>query len=136
MATDPDRTVGELVLLWATAAFGGVRVVSQFYFLANTSATSLAMSGIAMQALTIIIGVVAFGTEVTVLLGVGITCTLVTSSIYTFLKTSTVLERKPIGAPECLPREKKPKEPEKQIEIKEARMGLRAADSALEKEAV
>ena len=136
MATDPDRTVGELVLLWATAAFGGVRVVSQFYFLANTSATSLAMSGIAMQALTIIIGVVAFGTEVTVLLGVGITCTLVTSSIYTFLKTSTVLERKPIGTPECLPREKKPKEPEKQIEIKEARMGLRAADSALEKEAV
>lgn len=60
---DADRTFGDLVLLWATAAFGGVRVVSQFYFLAKTSATSLAMSGIAMQALTILIGIAAFGTR-------------------------------------------------------------------------
>ena len=51
-------------LLWGTGAFGGVRVVAQFYFLSKTSATSLAMSSLAMQALTITIGILAFGTKV------------------------------------------------------------------------
>jgi len=96
---DPDRTVGELVLLWATAAFGGVRIVSQFYFLAKTSATSLAMSGIAMQALTILIGIAAFGTHVTPTLATGVVATIVTSSLYTYLKTSSVLTKPPVGAP-------------------------------------
>ena len=92
---ETEQSAGQWALLWATGAFGGVRVVAQFYFLAKTratthsalhprhalsprctracetltetlcavcgtqaktSATSLAMSGIAMQALTIIIG--------------------------------------------------------------------------------
>merc|ERR1719217_303147 len=90
LVTSPHTGAGWL-LLWATAAFGGVRIVAQFLFLANTSATSLAMSNIAMQALTISIGIVAFGTRVTALLILGVLCTVVTSSVYTYLKTSKVL---------------------------------------------
>ena len=44
-----EQSSSEWALVWCTGAFGGVRVVAQFYFLAKTSATSLAMSGIAMQ---------------------------------------------------------------------------------------
>ena len=135
LAYDPDRTASELVLLWATAAFGGVRVISQFYFLAKTSATSLAMSGIAMQALTILIGIIAFQTHVTALLALGVLCTIVISSIYMGLKTSSVLEKKPIGAPITLPKENlRAKQTAKATEMSEARMGLREADSALDKE--
>lgn len=82
-------------LLWFTGAFGGVRVVAQFYFLAETSATSLAISGITMQALTITFGVVAFGDPVTQLLVWGVSLTLITSSVYVYLKTSKVLEPLP-----------------------------------------
>ena len=81
-------------LLWFTGAFGGVRVVAQFYFLAKTSATSLAISGITMQALTIILGIFAFGDEVTNLLVGGVFATLATSGFYTWLKLSKVLEVK------------------------------------------
>jgi len=117
----------EWVLVWFTAAFGGVRIVSQFYFLAKTSATSLAMSGIAMQALTIIIGMIAFGTHATVLLCLGVVCTIVTSAVYMWLKTSSVLVKK---------LEKKPKNPTKISELVESRIGLRDADSAAEGTAV
>jgi len=89
---ETEQSAYEWALLWFTGAFGGVRVVAQFYFLAKTSATSLAMSGIAMQALTIVIGIVAFGTEVTTLLILGVTATVITSSVYAYLKTSKVLE--------------------------------------------
>jgi len=115
------------VLVWFTAAFGGVRIVSQFYFLAKTSATSLAMSGIAMQALTIIIGMIAFGTDPTVLLCLGVVFTIVTSAVYMWLKTSSVLVKK---------LEKKPKNPAKISELVESRIGLRDADSAAEATAV
>jgi hypothetical protein len=113
---ETEQSAGEWALLWFTGAFGGVRVIAQFYFLAKTSATSLAMSGIAMQALTIIIGIVAFGTEVTTLLTLGVLATIVTSSIYAYLKTTTVLEKKP------------EKGANKVSEI-EARMGLTKADA-------
>merc|ERR1711998_241345 len=114
------------VMLWGAGAFGGVRVVSQFMFLAATSATSLAMSSMAMRALTIILGIVCFHTPVTVLLVLGVACTIVTSALYTWLKTSSALD-KPAHA---RPKEKKPKEPEKRLEVAEASMKLKENDSA------
>lgn len=89
-----EQSTSAWALLWFTGAFGGVRVVAQFYFLAKTSATSLAISGIAMQALTIILGIFAFGDEVTNLLVGGVLATLVTSGFYAYIKTSKVLEPK------------------------------------------
>jgi len=62
-------------------------------------------------------------------------CTIVISSIYMGLKTSSVLEKKPIGAPITLPKENlRAKQTAKATEMSEARMGLREADSALDKE--
>uniref|UniRef100_A0A7S2JN33 EamA domain-containing protein n=1 Tax=Haptolina brevifila TaxID=156173 RepID=A0A7S2JN33_9EUKA len=117
-----DQNIADWVLLWFTAAFGGVRIIAQFYFLANTSATSLAISGIAMQALTIVIGIFAFGTPITALLVIGVTCTVLTSSLYTYLKTSIVL---------------KPTKPRTDVPArvmasadKEDRIGLKQADDA------
>lgn len=120
---ETEQPLGDWILLWATGAFGGVRVVAQFYFLAKTSATSLAMSGIAMQALTIILGIVFFATPITPLLTLGVLATIVTSGIYAYLKTSKVLEKKPGAA-------------ERRISEIEARTGLRAADSAQQQQAV
>ena len=40
-------------LLYLTVAYGFVRIYSQPYFLSHTSATSLALSDLAVQALTI-----------------------------------------------------------------------------------
>ena len=54
-------TVGEWVLLLLTAAYGGVRIFSQFYLLQFTSATTLSLSNMAIQAFTIILGIL-FGT--------------------------------------------------------------------------
>ena len=82
-------------MIWATAAFGGVRIISQFYFLAQTSATSLAISSLAIQALTIIIGIFAFGTELTLLLALGVSITIGMSALYAWLRTSKVLEKTP-----------------------------------------
>jgi len=90
-----EQPTSAWALLWFTGAFGGVRVVAQFYFLAKTSATSLAISGITMQALTIILGIFAFGDEVTNLLVAGVFLTLCTSGFYAYLKTSKVLEEPP-----------------------------------------
>ena len=70
-------------------------MVAQFYFLAKTSATSLAMSGIAMQVLTIGIGILLFNTPPTPTLAVGVLVTILTSAAYAYLKTSKVLEKKP-----------------------------------------
>ncbi len=54
-------TVGEWVLLLLTAAYGGVRIFSQFYLLQFTSATTLSLSNMAIQAFTIILGILFFG---------------------------------------------------------------------------
>jgi len=120
-----EHTVGEWALMWCTAAFGGVRIVAQFAFLASTSATSLAMSNIAMQAFTILIGIAAFGTAVTPLLISGVACTIVTSALYAYLKTSKVLSHaneptKPKPVPNS----------ETRHSNEEDRVGLRTADSA------
>lgn len=95
LLVESDQTLGEWVLLFGTGAFGGVRIVSQFLFLAQTSATSLAMSGIAMQVLTIGIGILLFNTPLTPTLAVGVLVTTLTSAAYAYLKTSKVLEKKP-----------------------------------------
>lgn len=85
------------VLLWFTAAYGGVRIYSQFLLLAYTSATTLAMSNLAIQAFTIILGIFFFGTELTSYLVWGVTVTLVFSAVYTYLKLSKVLEKTEYG---------------------------------------
>jgi len=117
-----EQTPAAWALVWFTGAFGGVRVVAQFMFLAKTSATSLAMSGIAMQALTIILGITLFKSQVTTLLVLGVIFTIVTSSFYTYLKTSNVLQS---GLAT------KPPKPDQVLEVVEMRTGLRAADSAM-----
>ena len=117
LAFETDNTMGGWMLLWFTGAFGGVRIIAQFYFLAKTSATSLAMSSIAMQALTIVLGIAFFGTHVTGLLALGVMVTIALSAVYAYLKTSTALEVKTKV------------EPEKLSEI-EDRVGLTSADSA------
>jgi hypothetical protein len=121
---ESDNTPAQWALLSVhRRAFGGVRIVAQFYFLAQTSATSLAISGVAMQALTIVIRIFAFGTHVTVLLGLGVFATIVTSSIYTWLKTSKVLD----------PDTAKAKVTAREAEL-EARTKLAEADGAKERD--
>jgi len=88
-----ERSLGEWLLLWGTAAFGGVRILSEFCFLAFTSATSLAMSSLTVQALTILVGIVGFGTPLTPTLALGVVVTLLTSALYAWLRTSKVLEQ-------------------------------------------
>ena len=90
-----DHSIGDWVLLWGAAAYGGLRIYSQFTFLALTSATSLAASNLAIQALTIILAIMAFGTEPTAALILGIVVTLSVSALYTALRSSHILERQP-----------------------------------------
>jgi drug/metabolite transporter (DMT)-like permease len=63
-----------------------VRVYAQFYFLSHTSATTLSLSNLAIQALTIVLGILLFGTHVTPLLALGVAVTTVMSGVYTWLK--------------------------------------------------
>ena len=95
------RSVFDWILLWGAAAFGGVRIYSQFAFLSLTSATSLATSNLAVQALTIILGVLAFGTEATPTLMGGVVLTLAISAAYTFLRTTRLLEMHPTCSTLC-----------------------------------
>ena len=88
-------TSREWALLWFTAAYGGVRIFSQFAFLKHTSATALAMSNLAIQALTILLGIALFGTEVTPFLAAGVSVTLFFSTAYTYLKV--VVRIQPLG---------------------------------------
>lgn len=79
-------------LLWFTGAYGGVRIVSQFALLVHTSATTLALSNVTIQALTTILGIFLFHTPVTNFLVAGVMVTLIATAGYTFVKTSKVLE--------------------------------------------
>jgi len=90
-----DQSASAWALLWFTGAFGGVRIIAQFFFLAKTGPTSLAMSSIAMQALTIIIGIVLFEDPVTPILIGGVVATTFTSTVYAYLKTSNLLKKPP-----------------------------------------
>jgi drug/metabolite transporter (DMT)-like permease len=89
-----DFSVKDWALLWFTGAYGGVRIVSQFALLVHTSATTLALSNVTIQALTTILGIFLFGTPVTNFLVAGVSVTLLTTAGYTYVKTSKVLEPK------------------------------------------
>jgi len=67
------------------AAYGGVRVLSQFYFLRHTSPTSLAMSVIVIQVLTTLGGVVFFGDPTTPWSSFGMTLTISSAALYAWL---------------------------------------------------
>ena len=69
-----------------------MRIYSQFAFLAETSATTLAASNLAVQALTIILGILFFSTQLTFYLGLGVAFTVTMSAVYTYLKLSKVLD--------------------------------------------
>ena len=98
-ATTSGEASVSALLLWGTAAFGGLRIYTQFTFLKETSATSLAISNLVIQALTIMLSIALFGTPLTPLLGLGILVTVATSSVYSYIKVAKVLEKgkTPIG---------------------------------------
>jgi drug/metabolite transporter (DMT)-like permease len=80
-------------LLIFTAAYGGVRIYSQFALLEFTSATTLSLTNVAIQAGTIGFGFFFFGTELTFYLGLGISVTLFFSAVYTYISVFKVLEK-------------------------------------------
>lgn len=89
---DAASNATDWALLWFTGAYGGVRIFSQFALLQHTSATTLALSNVTIQALTTILGIFLFNTPVTNFLVAGVSVTLVATAGYTYVKTSKVLE--------------------------------------------
>ena len=73
-------------------AYGGVRIFSQFALLKHTSATTLALSNVTIQALTTILGIFLFATPVTNFLVAGVSVTLLATAGYTFVKTAKIFE--------------------------------------------
>jgi len=90
-----ERSAGDWMLLVFTAAYGGVRIYSQFALLEFTSATTLSISNVAIQAFTVFMGVALFHTIVTTYLTIGVTFTCVVSACYTYISHNRVLEGKP-----------------------------------------
>jgi drug/metabolite transporter (DMT)-like permease len=86
------RPLGEWVQLTATAAFGGVRALSQFMVLAYASATTLPTASLTTQTLTILLSIPIFHTQLTVYMVIGVSITLSASALYTYFKISKVLE--------------------------------------------
>ena len=80
-------------LLLCTGAFGGVRILSQFYFLDQTSATSLAASSIAIQVGLTFSGSLLFHDPVTFPLVLGSFVTFVMSTSYMYAKAIGVPKR-------------------------------------------
>ena len=126
-----------------------MRIYSQFAFLAATSATTLAMSNLAIQArhshttqcaharytlalalasrsrdtqaLTITLGILLFGTPLTLYLGLGVAVTVLFSTAYTYLKLSKVLERPAVDVADAQRGEADPlPEAELQMELQDA----------------
>ena len=64
----------------------------QFALLKHTSATTLALSNVAIQALTTILGIFLFGTQVTAFLLAGVSVTLTATAAYTYVKLTKILE--------------------------------------------
>ena len=81
-------------LLVGTGAFGGVRILSQFYFLDNTSATSLAASNIVIQVGLTLSGSLFFHDPVTLPMVSGSIVTLVMSASYMYLKATDSREHR------------------------------------------
>ena len=77
---------GGAALLVFTAAFGGVRILSQFYFLAETSPTSLAVSSVFTQVLLVAFGVLIFHEPVGASVQAGVGITVFCSVLYAYAK--------------------------------------------------
>ena len=82
----PD-SAGAWVLIWCSAALGGVRALSQIFVLGYASATTLSASNLGIQALTILISFPVFHTEPTSLLLTGVAVTTLGSAAYAVCKT-------------------------------------------------
>tara|TARA_B110001452_G_scaffold44224_1_gene33840 strand:+ start:6070 stop:7251 length:1182 start_codon:yes stop_codon:yes gene_type:complete len=85
-ATRASLPAADWAIFWLSAALGGARVFAQYYFLQQTSAASLAVSNIAIQALTSALSIVFFHTPPTPLLLSGVALTITTTSAYAWLK--------------------------------------------------
>ena len=70
----------------AAAAYGGVRILSQFYLLRHTSPTTSALSNVTVQAMTTAGGIVLFGESTSAMASAGIALTLTMSALYAALK--------------------------------------------------
>jgi len=86
-------------LLSFTGAYGGVRIYSQFALLEFTSATTLAASNVAIQAVTIIMGIYLFDTVVTPYLIAGVSTTIVVSALYTWMSLNGSFKQADKSAP-------------------------------------
>ena len=74
------------LLLVGTSAFGGVRILSQFYFLNETSATGLAASSVVIQVGLTLAGTFFFHDPVTICLILGSSITFIMTSSYAYLR--------------------------------------------------
>ena len=88
-------TRADWALLLFTAAYGGVRIYSQFALLEYASATTLSLTNVAIQAGTIALGFIFFDTELTFYLALGVGVTLFFSAIYTCITVTKCLEPPP-----------------------------------------
>lgn len=89
----PD-SAGAWALIWASAALGGVRALSQIFVLGYASATTLSASNLGIQALTILISFPVFGTEPTPLLLTGVAVTTLGSASYAVCRTAKLPKSK------------------------------------------
>ena len=90
-------------LLTFTSAFGGVRIMAQFYFLSETSPTSLATSNVAIQVGLTVAGALIFHDPVTLCMALGSAITLLMSSSFAYLKLRGSRAATPLPQAECVP---------------------------------
>lgn len=74
------------------ALYGGIRIMSQFFFLKHTSPTALSLSNICIQLFTVLGGILIFDNTFSSLEMIGILVTLFFSSLYTYLKLTKRFE--------------------------------------------
>lgn len=82
------------VALIFTAFYGGVRVLSQFYFLKYTSPTSLALTGVCTQLLTTMFAMCLFKTYIDRYMIAGISISLLFSLVYSVIKINNWYSKK------------------------------------------
>lgn len=84
--------VQTLLMTFVVALYGGVRIISQFVFLKYTSPTSLSLTNIVTQLFTVLIGIILFENNYTIYTIVGVTITLVLSTVYAYIKMKNILD--------------------------------------------
>ena len=82
----------QVPLVLFTALYGGVRILSQLYFLKLTSPTTLALSNITIQICTTLFGVLLFNDRCTFFMYIGIAVSLIFSSVYAICKYRKTFE--------------------------------------------